>query len=65
MPKRKQPTLAAFGFTKKVVHRRQEIKVDIPTYAEEEKKLIKYSHCEVSFVNQQGLSVHTMCKHVR
>ena len=65
MSQRKQPTLAAFGFSKKIIHRKKETKVEMPAYTEEETKRIKCSHCKARFTNQQGLSLHIKCKHAR
>ena len=42
--KRKQPTLAAFGFTKKVKHRGEEIAIQMPLAAVE--TLFKCENCE-------------------
>ena len=61
MSKRKQRTLAAFGFTKTIRHRGNEIRVEIPDYTEIEEKRIKCAHCEARFINQQGLSIHVKC----
>ena len=63
MSKRKQ---AILGFTKKLTHRGNEVVVDIPkTVQDETEKRIKCLHCDEKFLNQQGLSVHIMCKHPR
>ena len=55
-----------FNFTQHVKHKGKQIKVDIPEFAEAyDKRGIKCTHCSQMFVNQQGLSVHIMCKHRR
>ena len=63
MSKKKQYTLAAFGFTKSITHRGEETAVDIPKVVSDEKPKLKCQHCTQEFINQQGLSVHIMCKH--
>ena len=45
--KRKQPTLAAFGFIKKVNHRGEEIAIQMPLEAVE--TLFECENCEKSF----------------
>ena len=59
--KRKQPTLAAFGFTKKVVHGGKEVAVNMPLETIE--VLIRYDHCEKLFKSEQGLSFHKKTMH--
>ena len=59
--KRKQPTLAAFGFTKKVVHRGEEVAVNMPLETIE--VLIRCDHCEKLFKSEQGLSFHKKVMH--
>ena len=59
-----QPTLAAFGFTKKVVHRGETVDVDLPRYANElECGKFMCPKCPKRFKNTQGLSVHVKCVH--
>ena len=60
---KKQQTLAAFGFTKTVLYRESEIKVDLPTEVTLSSANLKCLKCEKKFINQQGLSVHIKCKH--
>ncbi len=59
----KQITLAAFDFTKKADHRGKTIEIPSPTEAPDESPKLKCSHCNDMFTNQQGLSVHLICKH--
>ena len=63
-PKRKpvQKTLGAFGFTKKVFHRRKFTQVELPDEPKEEFKL-KCECCSNCFKNAQGLVVHLKCMH--
>ena len=64
MSKRKQKTLAAFGFTKKVMHRGEEIDVDIPNEVNlEDHFKLKCLYCPLKFKSQQRLSLHMICKH--
>ena len=63
MSKKKRYTLAAFGFTKSISHRGEETAVDIPKVVSYEKPKLNCQHCIQEFINQQGLSVHLMCKH--
>ena len=63
MSKKKQTTLAAFGFTKSVLHRGQETAIDIPKTVSEDEYQLECVHCPKTFKNQQGLSVHIKCKH--
>lgn len=57
-----QKSLGAFGFTKKVFHRGQFTKVEIPDKPIEEMKL-KCEYCFKRFKNAQGLGVHLKCVH--
>ena len=59
--KRKQCMLAAFGFTKKVVHRGEEVAVNMPLEIME--VLIRCDHCEKLFKSEQGLSFHKKVMH--
>ena len=52
--KRKQPRLAAFGFTKKVKHRGEEIAIQMPLEAVE--TLFECENCDKSFKSRQGLA---------
>ena len=52
--KRKQPILAAFGFTKKVKHRGKEIAIQMPLEAVD--TLFKCEDCEKLFKSPQGLA---------
>ena len=64
--KRTQSTLAKFNFTQHVKHKGKRVKVDIPPYVTScDADLIKCLHCDMKFKNQQGLSVHVLCKHER
>ena len=62
MERRKQATLGAFGFTKKVCHRGEEKTIAIPSTPTEEPRL-SCVKCRSTFKNQQGLTVHMKCKH--
>ena len=63
---RKQKTLAAFGFKKKVMHKAEEINVDIPKEVDlEDYFKLKCLYCPLTFNSQQGLSLHLICKHER
>ena len=57
-----QKTLAAFGFTKKIVHRGREREVLIPENVD-----LGNAHpcgqCNETFKSPQGLAVHMKCKH--
>ena len=59
----KQKSLAAFGFSKTVVHRGVANRVFIPEYVDEVKGTINCSHCTMKFKTKQGLAVHAKCKH--
>ena len=66
MSKRKQKTLAAFGFKKKVMHIGEEINVDIPNEDDlEDHFKLKCIYCPLTFKSQQGLSLHMICKYER
>ena len=60
---KKQRTLADFGFTKTIIHRGNEMKVDIPNRISDSPPKLKCPNCEQTFLNQQGLSIHILCKH--
>lgn len=60
---KKQSTLAAFGFTKTITHRGHDTTVDIPKKVPKETFKLTCQYCMQGFKNQQGLSVHVMCKH--
>ena len=62
MSNKKQATLAAFGFTKSIIHRGEEVPCKIPKVTEGVTTL-KCDHCSMEFVNQQGVTVHVKCKH--
>ena len=62
MSNKKQATLAAFGFTKSIIHRGEEVLCKIPKVTKGVTKL-KCDHCSMEFVNQQELAVHVKCKH--
>ena len=51
--KRKHPTLAAFGFTKKVKYRGEEIAIQMPSEAVE--TLFECENCEKSFKARKDL----------
>ena len=59
--KRKQPTLAAFGFTKKVKHRSTEMVIQMLLEAVE--TLFECESCEKSFKTPQGLAFHAKVMH--
>ena len=66
MSKRKQKTLAAFGFKKKEMHRGEEINVDIPNKVDlEDHFKLKCLYCPLTFKSHQGLSLHMIRKHER
>ena len=60
MPK-KQATLKAFGFTRKLVHRDTVVEIDIPRFSEEVR--LQCPECLKTFINKQGMSVHMKCVH--
>ena len=62
MSKRKiQPTLFAFGVSKKIKHRDEVVNVSLPLRAEEPiPGAYLCSHCPKRFKNTPGLSVHMM-----
>ena len=51
---RKQPTLAAFGFTQRVKHRSEEIAIQMPVEVVE--ILFEFENCEKPFKNPQGFA---------
>ena len=59
----KQKTLAAFQFTKSVVHRNKTTEVDIPEEIECKETYFICPHCKEFFLSKQGLAVHIICKH--
>ena len=59
----KQKTLAAFDFTKTIVHRGNVARVDIPLTVDLDVGTIPCRSCSKKFKTQQGLSVH-LCVHV-
>lgn len=63
MPKR-QHTLAAFGFTKKVIHNNKLVEVKLPKAVDEEKTLpFQCSFCKNFFAQKKGVVVHEkFCK---
>ena len=66
MSKRKQETLAVFGFKKKIMHRGREINVNIPNEVELVNHFkLKCLYCPLTFKSQQRLSLHMIRKHER
>ena len=64
MSKRKQKTLAVFGFKKKIMHRGREINVNIPNEVELVSHFkLKCLYCPLTLTSQQRLSLHMICKH--
>ena len=59
----KQKTLAAFQFTKSVVHRNKNTEVEIPEEIECKETYFQCRHCKEFFLSKQGLAVHILCKH--
>ena len=59
----KQKTLAAFKFTKVVVHRDEKTEVAIPEVISSRETYLQCNVCQDFFKNQQALSVHRLCKH--
>ncbi|XP_065658758.1 jerky protein homolog-like [Hydra vulgaris] len=59
--KRKQPTLAAFGFTKNVMHRGEMSAIRLPLEAVETS--VECKHCKKLFKSQQGLAFHVKVIH--
>lgn len=49
---KKQRTLASFGFTKTVIHREKEPKVNIPSTISDSPPKLKCPSCEQMFSNQ-------------
>ena len=59
-----QPTLFAFGVSKKIKHREEVVNVSLPLRAEEPiPGAYLCSHCPKRLKNTQGLSVHMKCTH--
>ena len=54
----RQPTLAKFGFRKRIEHRVSQRDINLPDFVAETQKKFTCSTCRKAFVNQQGLSVH-------
>ena len=52
---KRQSTLQAFGFTRKVAHRGTEVNVRVPRFVDDVGK-IKCLKCDRTFVHKQGLS---------
>ncbi len=62
--KKRQLTLGAFGFSKKVKHREEETVVKIPESIDVESTAkVKCNHCPQLFKSPQGLSIHVRCHH--
>ena len=59
--KRKQPTLAAFGFIKKVKSRGEEIAIQMPLEAVETR--FECENCDKSFKSPEGLAFHAKFMH--
>ena len=60
---KRQATLKAFGFTRSLGHRGNEVEIEVPRFVDDAHKLLKCSKCEKKFVNSQGLAVHLKCIH--
>ena len=58
--KQTQRTLAAFGFTKTVIHQNKEVKIAIPEFAPDP-ETATCSFCNKKFKSVQGYAVYT-CK---
>ena len=58
-----QSTLAKFGFTKHIISKSGEnCSVQIPPISPRQKR-IPCKYCNLTFINSQGLGVHTKCAH--
>ena len=55
--------LVAFGFVRKVKHRDSFVPVEIPKYAQGKDRPLTCHVYDKTFVNTQGLSVHTKSIH--
>ena len=62
---KRQLTLGAFGFTKKIAHRGNLNEVVIPRTVKEEKVIKRYQchSCDKRFFEKKALIVHEKCKH--
>ena len=58
-----QPTLAAFGVKKFVMHNGEKVKIDLPLRAVEIAKNYPCDFCGKSFKKPSGLAAHTKCVH--
>ena len=59
----RQPTLAKFGFKKRIDHRGLQLDINLLDFVAKTPKKFTCSTCSKAFINQQGLSVHVKCVH--
>ena len=59
----RQPTLAKFGFEKRIDHRDLQQDINLLDFVAKTPKKFTCSTCSKAFINQQGLSVHVKCVH--
>ena len=59
----RQPTLAKFGFKKRIDHRGLQQDINLLDFVAKTPKKFTCSTCSKAFINQQGLSVHVKCVH--
>ena len=60
----RQTTLGRFGFKKSISHRNSMMETKVPDFVSTMSRRIKCNHCSKLFVNQQGLSLHSLCTDV-
>ena len=58
-----QRTLAAFKFTKTVLHRDEQVTVSIPEVIYARDTAFQCDYCNEILKNKAGLTVHLRCKH--
>ena len=59
----RQPTLAKFGFKKRIDHRGLQQDINLLDFVAKTPKKFTCRTCSKAFINQQGLSVHVKCVH--
>ena len=60
----RQTTLGRFGFKKSISHRNSVMETKVPDFVSTMSRRIKCNHYSKLFVNQQGLSLHSLCTDV-